>query len=162
MTDFPHVSKTGKRYRYVSEGVREYESTGVQYDEGAGRIVKGYIGEDNAVTMQQASYESKIEKTQQRVGEFVTHIIASQEPDYKIDNPTDAIAVLWAKKAEQAYHKDDHASVRMAEGVTKMMGLWPAQVQPSLHIDNLTVNMDRRLAQAIANEIVEVEWSEDG
>jgi hypothetical protein len=126
----------GKPYK-VENGIRVYDS-GTKLDDKTGKFVSGSPEHRYNTETAHKGHQQRIEKSQQRIGEYVTHALSSIEPDLAVNDIIDATALLWARKAEQAYHNEDHTAYRIVEGLTKVTGLWPEQetsTKPSVNID---------------------------
>ena len=117
--EYPLVSDTGKRYRMISDTVREYES-GAQYNEREKRLVKPMITSTNAVQMQEASVQARYERAGNatRLGlvagmSAIDPVVAQMVQDGVGQDKLEAasLAVLSAKMTELAYAADGGASV---------------------------------------------------
>jgi len=158
-SDFPEQSITGKRYRILEDGNREYES-GTIFDPVRNKIVSGPITKENAGIMQRASriaiHDKAVESA--RLG-LLRGVAATQ----LVDDPHIAWSHVIEAQTELAMTPDmGHASTGAAKLVgqaTQMLDKQEVSVG-KVEVNVLSLDAAREIIGILGN-VVDAEWKED-
>lgn len=154
MSEYPLVSKTGKRYREIGDGIREYES-GVIYDMKNKKAISP--PEDTRITTENTAYYHQLnrQKTVNKAREWVKKEIAAVSPE-TIEDFDDAWGMLTGKVAGDVLNDDNRLMDRT--NAYKAVGLatqaLPDKVQSSVQVGEVnTYILDPDVQKVILDRI---------